>query len=205
MTEEKQIQDTDELIREIIAIASKPDEEFEGGEAGKIEAISQKLKTPAEDEDDTEPADVEIEEESADEDDTEEKTEDEDDEGGSKTEDDDDETEDEDDTEEKTEDEDDDEDNKPVSMDSAIKYIAKRDRLVSKIKPLIGDNVKYPAMSIKEVVKYACDKLDIKPTLDCLEGYIKGHSKKQNKVMLSQDNALSHGTQSRVIKDYLSK
>ena len=36
-----------------------------------------------------------------------------------------------------------------LSMDAAIKYIAKRDSLVSQIRPVIGDNAKYSSMTIE--------------------------------------------------------
>ena len=78
-----------------------------------------------------------------------------------------------------------------LSMDEAIKYIAKRDSLVASIRPVIGDNAKYSSMTIKEVVKYACDKLDIKPSLDSLEGYIKAASKqKQYRGTIATDSAV---------------
>lgn len=196
MENKEQTQDTDkiELIREIIALASKPDEEFEGGEEEKIKTIAQKLEAPAVDEDDTEEGvNVNIKEkgEAQDEEPEEEKEDKpaQDEEPGDK----------------KEETEDEDEEEKPVSMDEAIKYIAKRDNLISQIKPIVGDNVKYPSMSIKEVVKYACDKLDIKPTLDCLEGYIKAHTKQQAKITIVKDSAFTpYSTQSKVIKEYLN-
>lgn len=88
-----------------------------------------------------------------------------------------------------------------LSMDEAVKYFAKRDDLVSKVRTLIGDNANYSSMTINEVVKYSCDKLDIKPTLDSLEGYIKAASKqKQYKVSITNDSAFT--TKSPVMKKY---
>lgn len=166
---EKTAQDVDkrELIREVMAIAAKPNEDFEGGEEEKIKTIAKKLEamsynpseSGANDEDDTKKKEGEDQEP--------EKKED------KKP------CEDEDDKKTKDEDKDDDKDKdkkEHVSMDSAIKYIAKRDDIVKRIKPLIGDNVNYSSMNIDEVVSYACDKLDIKPSLDTLEGYLKAKS-----------------------------
>ena len=194
--EEKQTQDTDkiELIREIIALASKPDEEYEGGEEEKIKTIAQKLETPASDEDDTEEgAKVNLKEEGEAEDEEPEADKEKEEEKPAEDEED-----------KPSEDDEDDGEEKAVSMDAAIKYIAKRDELVAKVKPLIGDNTKYNSMNINEVVKYACGKLDIKPTLDTLEGYIKAKLRHQAKVMLAQDNAFRcEPAQSNVIKEYL--
>lgn len=92
---------------------------------------------------------------------------------------------------------------KPVSMDSAIKYLADRDRLIAKIKPVIGENTKYSEMTTKEVVKYACDKLDIKNSRDTLEGYLKAQAKAQNaKVTLAADSMYSTEGESAVIRNY---
>lgn len=87
-----------------------------------------------------------------------------------------------------------------LSMDEAIKYIAMRDNLVAQIKPVIGDNAKYSSMSIPEVVKYACDKLDIKPSLNGLTGYLKAVSrqKKQRLVGIANDSAIAFNTKSAV-------
>lgn len=166
---EKTAQDVDkrELIREVMAIAAKPNEDFEGGEEEKIKTIAKKLEAmsynPSEaganDEDDIKKKEGEDEELEKNED--------------KKP------CEDQDDKKTKDEDKDDDKDKdkkEPISMDSAIKYIAKRDDIVKRIKPLIGDNVNYSSMNIDEVVSYACDKLDIKPSLDTLEGYLKAKS-----------------------------
>ena len=96
--------------------------------------------------------------------------------------------------------EDEDEEEKPVSMDSAIKYLAKRDRLISKLRPVIGDNSKYSSMTIKQVVKYACDKLDLKNSLDALEGYLK--AKSQSRVRVSMDSAFNTPSESSVLRQY---
>lgn len=88
-----------------------------------------------------------------------------------------------------------------LSMDEAVKYFAKRDNLVAQIKPVIGNNVKYSSMTIDEVVKYACDKLDLKPSLDGLEGYLKAASKtKQIRATIATDSAFP--SKSAVMKKY---
>ncbi len=90
-----------------------------------------------------------------------------------------------------------------LSMDAAIKYIAKRDELIAKIRPVIGDNAKYSSMNIKEVVKYACDKLDIPNSQDRLEGYLAGLNKSAKaSVKVSMD---SFNATSDFMKAYKSK
>lgn len=208
--EEKKTQDEDkrEIIREVMAIAAKPNEEFEGGEEEKIDTITKKLEAlaynPSEaggnDEDpESEKKDGEDEEEDkpcGDED--EEKPDDkpagdEDpekpcgDEG----------------EEEKKDGEDEDEEEKPVSMDSAVKYLAKRDRLISRLRPVIGDNAKYSSMTIKQLTKYACDKLDLKNSYDTLDGYLRAANHRAS-VKVSLDSAFStEPAMSNTIREYL--
>lgn len=82
--------------------------------------------------------------------------------------------------------------NVSVSMDEMIKAIAERDELVEAVKPLIGDNADYKAMTADAVAKYACDKLDIKVAQGmeraALTGYIKANKKQT--VTYSLDNAV---------------
>ena len=79
-----------------------------------------------------------------------------------------------------------------VSLDSMIKEIGQRDALVEAVRPLIGDNANYKMMSVREVAKYACDKLDLKVSngqeVSVLRGYIAGH--KKSNVTYSLDNAV---------------
>lgn len=89
-----------------------------------------------------------------------------------------------------------------LSMDEAIRYIAKRDDLVKQIRPVIGDNVKYSSMTIPEVVKYACDKLDIKPSLNGLEGYLKAVSKQKRTVVTYAGDSSVFETKSAVERKY---
>lgn len=93
-----------------------------------------------------------------------------------------------------------------VSMDEAIKYLAKRDELISDIKPVIGDNASYKSMTMEQVVKYACDKLDIKPSYNGLKGYLKGYNKNKNVyVTIAKDSAIySLDETSSDFKEYLN-
>ncbi len=204
--EEKKTQDEDkrEIIREVMAIAAKPNEEFEGGEEEKIDIITKKLEAlaynPSEaggNDEDPEPEKKDGEDEDEDEekpcgDEDEEKKDetpagDEDPEKSCGDED-----------EEKK-----DEEEKPVSMDAAIKYIARRDNLIKRLRPVIGDNAKFPSMTIKEIAKYACDKLDIKNSYDSLDGYLRAENRKLN-VRVSLDSAFSTAPKmSNTMQEYL--
>lgn len=90
---------------------------------------------------------------------------------------------------------------KPVSMDSAIRYFAKKDALVKRIRPLIGDNAKYPQMTIPEVVKYACDKLNIKNSIDRLEGYLQANARHSAKVSMDSKPSFQP-SESSVLRAY---
>lgn len=90
-----------------------------------------------------------------------------------------------------------------AAMDSMVKMLAKRDELVSRVRPLIGDNVNYSSMTHSQVIKYACDKLDLAPSKDALEGYLKANSQ-HSSLRFSLDSAISTG-KSNVIKEYLKK
>lgn len=93
-----------------------------------------------------------------------------------------------------------------VSMDEAVKYFAKRDDLINRIKPVIGDNANYKSMTIEQVVKYACDKLDIKPSLNRLEGYLSATAKhKTTYVTVAKDNMFKNDDNgaSESFKEYL--
>ena len=203
--EEKKTQDEDkrEIIREVMAIAAKPNEEFEGGEEEKIDTITKKLEAlaynPSEaggNDEDPEPDKKDGEDEDEEKpcgDEDEEKKDDETPAGDE-------------DPEKSCGDEDEekkDEEEKPVSMDAAIKYIARRDNLIKRLRPVIGDNAKFPSMTIKEITKYACDKLDIKNSYDSLDGYLRAKSRKLN-VRVSLDSAFSTAPKmSNTMQEYL--
>lgn len=190
--EKNTAQDVDkrELIREVMAIAAKPDSDFEGGEEEKIETIAKKLETiaynPSEagnnDEDDTPPEGKKDDEKNPEENKPAEDEEpdkpcgDEDEEGKE------------------------DDEEKPFSMDSAIKYFAKKDRLVQRIKPVVGENARYNEMTIPQVVKYACDRLNIDNSLERLEGYLSAVEKKP-KTLYSFDSSPT-GSESAVLRRY---
>lgn len=198
MAEEKITQDTDkrEIIREIMAIAAKPDTDFEGGEEEKIDTIAKKLETiaytPSEagnnDEDDT-PPETKKEGEDEEEKIPEKPCNDEDEEEIKKP----------------CEDEEEEKEEEKVSMDAMIKYIAKKENLISRLKPVIGDNAKYSEMTIPEAVKYACDKLDLKPSIERLEGYLTAVEKKP-KILCTFDNSLANpASSSPVLRMYKNK
>ena len=196
--EEKQTQAQDvdkrELIREVMAIAAKPNEEFEGGEEEKIDTITKKLEAlaynPSEaggnDEEPEPKKDGEDEEPPAADPQKKDDKPAEDEEPGKHCGDE---------EEEPKKDEE-----KPVSMDSAIKYLAQKERLVQRIKPVVGENTGYNEMTIPQVVKYACDRLNIGNSLERLEGYLSAIEKKP-KVLCSFDSAPSGG-ESAVLKRY---
>jgi hypothetical protein len=180
--------DKREVLREADAIAMKPASEFEGGEEEKFRTLTKKLEelgynsseTGANDEDEEEdkPAEDEEDKPCGDEDPEEEPK--------------------------KAEDEDeDDEEDKPVSMDAAIKYLAKKDALIKRIRPLIGDNSRYSSMTIPQVVKYACDKLDIKNSYDSLDGYLR--AKVRSTVKTTFDSMFKADEPSAVLKAYKSQ
>ena len=201
---ETQAQDVDkrEILREADAIAMKPANEFEGGVEEKFRTLTKKLEElgydPSEaggNDEDPEPdkkdGEDEDEEKPCGDEDEEKKDEtpagDEDPEKSCGDED-----------EEKK-----DEEEKPVSMDAAIKYIARRDNLIKRLRPVIGDNAKFPSMTIKEITKYACDKLDIKNSYDSLDGYLRAESRKLN-VRVSLDSAFSTAPKmSNTMQEYL--
>lgn len=202
--EEKKTQDEDkrEIIREVMAIAAKPNEEFEGGEEEKIDTITKKLEALAYNPSEAGGNDEDPESEKKDgEDEDEEKPcGDEDEEKKDET------PAGDEDPEKSCGDEDEekkDEEEKPVSMDAAIKYIARRDNLIKRLRPVIGDNAKFPSMTIKEITKYACDKLDIKNSYDSLDGYLRAESRKLN-VRVSLDSAFSTAPKmSNTMQEYL--
>ena len=235
MENEKQTKDTDkrELIREVMAIAAKPNDDFAGGEEEKIDTITKKLEEIAYNPSESGANDEDPEEEKKTEDEEGKPCKDEDPKEEEKP------TEDEDkrklideiggilkgkvddeiwrtvigkvekvayepsETGANDEDPKKDDEEKPVSMDSAIKYLARKENLVNKLKPVIGENSKFPSMTIKEITKYACDKLDIKNSIDSLEGYLAAH-KKSADVKVSLDNAPYFGEKrSPVIENYL--
>jgi hypothetical protein len=173
--------DKREVLREADAIAMKPASEFEGGEEEKFRTLTKKLEelgyksseTGANDEEPKEDKPTEDEENSENPSEEPEKAEDED------------------------------EEEKPVSMDAAIKYLAKKEALIKRIRPLIGDNSRYSSMTIPQVVKYACDKLDIKNSYDSLDGYLR--AKSQTTVKMSFDSMFKADEPSAVLKAYKSQ
>lgn len=204
---DKKAMDADkrEAIREVMAIANKPDTDFEGGEEEKIETIAKILEKSeyskseagtANDEDPDAEKDKKGEDKCGkDEDDAEKKEEEKkasEDEGESES-------------EKKSEDEDDDEEEKKkeeekkASEDSMprqiLKMIAKRDALVKQVEPLIG-SFACDEMTEVDAAVYACQKLGLQVSQDealpCLRGYLAAHkSNKMNNKVYGLDSAVS--------------
>lgn len=214
--------DKRELIREVMAIAAKPNDDFEGGEEEKIETIAKKLeamsyndserggededpKKPCEDEDIDKRQKIEdvgkyLREKGLSNEDIQyvlkEMFEDayNDSEAGGE--------------DEQPDPKKDDKDKKEgLSMDEAVKYLAHRDGLINQLKPVIGENARFTSMTTEQITKYACDKLDLKPAkgneLSMLEGYLKAMAKAQKLVTVGADSALKQQCgESAVITSY---
>ena len=59
-----------------------------------------------------------------------------------------------------------------------FKMLADRDSLVKKVKPIIG-NFDFQKMTVEQVARYACDKLDIETSnpKEAINGYLKGYKR----------------------------
>lgn len=164
-TEKENKMDKREIIREIMAIAAKPADQFQGGEEEKVETIAKLAEkiaynpseagandTDPKDEDDkvacdTDEKDVDVEET------------------------------------------DKDEDKKPASLDEMEKELlarmGRKAELVNKLTPIIGafDSA---VMTEKEVADYACKKLGLSVALDeapaALKGYLAAHKPSATRV-----------------------
>lgn len=194
--------DKRELIREVMAIAAKPNEDFEGGEEEKIETIAKKLEEmsynrsesgSADDEEEPKEKDKQV----SDEEEPEEKGKDEDPKSGAR-------------------DEDEDDDKKSEikelkeSMDAMPKAVfaelAKRDKLYRKIqeKTNVG-TFDCSLMTEKEVARYACDKLDLGAAkgeeIAVLKGYLK--AAKTSEIGFSLDNSVRDNGEDKAISKYL--
>lgn len=196
--------DKRELIREVMAIAAKPNEDFAGGEEEKIETIAKKLEEmsynrsesgSANDEDTPEEKDKQV----SDNDDEEPKKDGEDEE-----------------PESCAGDEDEDEEKKSEikelkeSMDAMPKAVfaelAKRDRLYKKIqeKTNLG-TFDCSLMTEKEVARYACDKLDLGAAkgeeIAVLKGYLKAAG--VSEIGYSLDSSVRSRGEDKAISKYL--
>lgn len=196
--------DKRELIREVMAIAAKPNEDFAGGEEEKIETIAKKLEEmsynrsesgSANDEDTPEEKDKQV----SDNDDEEPKKDGEDE-----------------DPKPCAGDEDEDEEKKSEikelkeSMDAMPKAVfaelAKRDRLYKKIqeKTNLG-TFDCSLMTEKEVARYACDKLDLGAAkgeeIAVLKGYLKAAG--ISEIGYSLDSSVRSRGEDKAISKYL--
>lgn len=164
-TEKENKMDKREIIREIMAIAAKPADQFQGGEEEKVETIAKLAEkiayNPSEaGANDTDPKD-------------------EDDKVACDT----------DEKEVETEKTDKDEDKKPASLDEMEKELlarmGRKAELVNKLTPIIGafDSA---VMTEKEVADYACKKLGLSVALDeapaALKGYLAAHKPSATRV-----------------------
>lgn len=196
--------DKRELIREVMAIAAKPNEDFAGGEEEKIETIAKKLEEmsynrsesgSANDEDTPEEKDKQV----SDNDDEDPKKDGEDE-----------------DPKPCAGDEDEDEEKKSEikelkeSMDAMPKAVfaelAKRDRLYKKIqeKTNLG-TFDCSLMTEKEVARYACDKLDLGAAkgeeIAVLKGYLKAAG--VSEIGYSLDSSVRSRGEDKAISKYL--
>ena len=196
--------DKRELIREVMAIAAKPNEDFAGGEEEKIETIAKKLEEmsynrsesgSADDEDTPEEKDKQV----SDNDDEDPKKDGEDE-----------------DPKPCAGDEDEDEEKKSEikdlkeSMDAMPKAVfaelAKRDRLYKKIqeKTNLG-TFDCSLMTEKEVARYACDKLDLGAAkgeeIAVLKGYLKAAG--VSEIGYSLDSSVRSRGEDKAISKYL--
>lgn len=196
--------DKRELIREVMAIAAKPNEDFAGGEEEKIETTAKKLEEmsynrsesgSADDEDTPEEKDKQV----SDNDDEEPKKDGEDE-----------------DPKPCVGDEDEDEEKKSEikelkeSMDAMPKAVfaelAKRDRLYKKIqeKTNLG-TFDCSLMTEKEVARYACDKLDLGAAkgeeIAVLKGYLKAAG--VSEIGYSLDSSVRSRGEDKAISKYL--
>lgn len=181
---ENETMDKREIIREIMAVAAKPADQFQGGEEEREKTIAELAEkiaynpseaedtdTEADPKDDPKAAEKEAEDKGAgcDADETE-KTEK--DEAGKK----------------------------PASLDEMEKELlarlGRKAELVNKLTPIIGafDSA---SMTEKEVAAYACEKLEIKAALDeapaVLRGYLAGYKPAEKRVIMksAQDEAVN--------------
>ena len=191
---DKKTMDADkrEAIREVMAIAGKPDTDFEGGEEEKIETIAKLLEKSEYSKSEAGTANDENPDEA-----------DKDKLGEDKCGKDEDEEEKEDDKKDKPsedEDEDEEEEEKGKKAEDAMprqimKMIAKRDALVKQVEPLIG-SFACDEMTEQDTAVYACRKLGLqvsqKEALPCLRGYLAAQksNKSFNKVY-GLDSAIS--------------
>ena len=205
--DKKETEDADvdkrEAIRKIMAIAAKPDSDFDGGEEEKIKTIAKLLEESEYNKSDKGTAN--------DEDPDEEKKKSEDKCGKDEDSDKDDDKkkgEDEDADEEKKKDSEDEEENKEENakkaMDSMpkqiLKMIAERNEIVKAVEPMIG-TFACDEMTPKDAAVYACKKLGLQATADealpVLRGFLAAKAK--NNKVYGLDSAVS-GTNSGMDK-----
>lgn len=182
---ENETMDKREIIREIMAVAAKPADQFQGGEEEREKTIAELAEkiaykpsesgandADADPKEDPKPAEKDAEDKGA----------------GCDA-----------DEEGKTE-KDEEEDKKPASLDEMEKELlarlSRKTEMVAKLTPIIGafDSA---SMTEKEVAAYACKKLNIKAALDeapaVLKGYLAGYKPAEKRVTMksAQDEAVN--------------
>ena len=187
--------DKREAIREVMAIAQKPDTDFEGGEQEKLETIAKILEASEYSKSETGTAnDEEPKEEEKKGEDKCGKDEDDEEKGKAKDEDDDDK---EDEEKKKTEDE------MPRQI---LKMIAKRDALVKEVEPLIG-SFACDEMTEKDTAVYACKKLGLKVAEDealaTLKGFLFAQKENRNNKVYGLDSAIQTNGIDKATERYL--
>lgn len=182
---EDEMADKREAIREVMAIAAKPNSDFEGGETEKIETIAKILekseysKSEAGTANDEEEKEDKKAEDKCGKDEDDDKSDDKDDDKKSEAEDEDDK----------------DEDDKKKAMDSmsreVLRMIARRNEIVKAVEPLIG-SFACDEMTDVDASVYACKKLGLQVSKDeaplVLKGYLTA-TKSNNKKVYGLDSA----------------
>ena len=182
---ENETMDKREIIREIMAVAAKPADQFQGGEEEREKTIAELAEkiayNPSESDANDTDADPKEQDPKPAEKDAEDK--------GAGC-----------DADEADKTEKDEEDKKPASLDEMEKEllarIGRKAELVSKLTPIIGafDSA---SMTEKEVAAYACKKLNIKAAMDeapaVLKGYLAGYKPAEKRVTMksAQDEAVN--------------
>lgn len=187
--------DKREAIREVMAIAQKPDTDFEGGEQEKLETIAKILEASEYSKSETGTAnDEDPKEEEKKTEDKCGKDEDDEEKGKAKDEDDDDKGD-----EEKAKAE----DEMPRQI---LKMIAKRDALVKEVEPLIG-SFACDEMTEKDTAVYACKKLGLKVAEDealaTLKGFLFAQKENRNNKVYGLDSAIQTNGIDKATERYL--
>lgn len=181
---ENETMDKREIIREIMAVAAKPADQFQGGEEEREKTIAELAEKIAYNPSEAEDTDTEADPKDA----PKAAEKDAEDKGAGC------------DADETEKTEKDEAGKKPASLDEMEKELlarlGRKAELVNKLTPIIGafDSA---SMTEKEVAAYACEKLEIKAALDeapaVLRGYLAGYKPAEKRVIMksAQDEAVN--------------